>query len=179
MTKLVAKGGRNWDTLLGPVLFAYRTTPHSSTGVSPFYLTYGRDPVLPTALDFHAPAVKYPVIENGKELAKELKQARQLAKKQIQTAQHNQKKFYDRRSKDVELKIGDRVMLKVEPWFKLDRSFKGPFVMKLLTSTNAVIQLQGDDNTEKIDVSRQLLSCCGSEIINATPWVGHTGKIRK
>ena len=123
LTKLVAKGGRNWDTLLGPVLFAYRTTPHSSTGVSPFYLTYGCDPVLPTALDFHAPAVRYPVIETeyGKELAKELKQARQLAKKQIQSAQHSQKKFYDKRSKDVELKIGDRVMLKVEPRFKLDR----------------------------------------------------------
>ena len=181
LTKLVAKGGRNWDTLLGPVLFAYRTTPHSSTGVSPFYLTYGRDPVLPTALDFHAPAVRYPVIETeyGKELAKELKQARQLAKKQIQSAQHSQKKFYDKRSKDVELKIGDRVMLKVEPQFKLDRLFKGPFVVKSLTSTNAVIQLQGDDNAEKIDVSRQRLSRCGSEISNATPWVGHTGKMRK
>ena len=51
--------------------------------------------------------------------------------------------------------------------------------MKSLTSTNAVIQLQGDDNAEKIDVSRQRLSRCGSEISNATPWVGHTGKMRK
>ena len=84
-------------------------------------------------------------------VAKELKQARQLPKKQIQ---HNQKKFNDRRSKDVELKIVDRVMLKVEPRFKLDRSFKGPFVVKSLTSTNAVIRLQGDDNAEKIDVAR-------------------------
>ena len=51
--------------------------------------------------------------------------------------------------------------------------------MKSLTSTNAVIQLQGDDNAEKIDVSRQRLSRCGSEISNSTPWVGHTGKMRK
>ena len=28
MSKLVSKGGRNWDTLLGPVLFVYSTTPH-------------------------------------------------------------------------------------------------------------------------------------------------------
>ena len=62
------------------------------------------------------------------------------------------KKFYDRRSKDAELKIGDRVMLKVEPRFKLDCIFKGLFVVKSLTSTNAVIQLQSDDNAENIDV---------------------------
>ena len=34
LMKLVAKGGRNWDTLLGPVLFAYRSTPHSSTEIT-------------------------------------------------------------------------------------------------------------------------------------------------
>ena len=61
--------------LLGPVLFAYRSTPHSSTGVSLFNLIYGRDPMLPTSLDFCAPTVKYSVIETeyGKELTKELK----------------------------------------------------------------------------------------------------------
>ena len=75
LTKFVAKGGHNWDQLLEPVLFIYRSTPHSSTGISPFYLVYGRDPVLPTSLDFYAPIVKYPVIETeyGKELTKELK----------------------------------------------------------------------------------------------------------
>ena len=29
----------NWDELLGSVLFTYRTTPHTSTGVSPFYFS--------------------------------------------------------------------------------------------------------------------------------------------
>ena len=44
LSKLVSKGGRDWDQLLGPVLFAYRTTPHASTGMSPFYLMYGETP---------------------------------------------------------------------------------------------------------------------------------------
>jgi len=43
LAKLVSKGGRDWDELLGPVLFAYHTTPHSSTGETPFVLVYGRD----------------------------------------------------------------------------------------------------------------------------------------
>ena len=142
---------------------------------------YGRDPVLPTSLDFYAPVVRYPVIETeyGKELAEELKSARQLARKHIQSAQCDQKKFYDRKCKDVKLKVGDRVMLKVEPRFKLDRLFKGPFIVRSLTSTYAIIQLQGDDKAEKIDVSRQRLSLCSPEISNSTPWVGHTGKLWK
>ena len=43
LCKLVSNKGCNWDKLLGGVLFAYRTTPHQSTGVSPFYLLYGRE----------------------------------------------------------------------------------------------------------------------------------------
>jgi len=59
----VGKGGRDWDQLLGPVLFAYKTMPHSSTGMSLFYLMHGRDPKLPSSLDFQAPAAKFPIIE--------------------------------------------------------------------------------------------------------------------
>ena len=58
LAKLVAAGGHNWDSLLGPVLFAYRTTPHSSTGLSPFHLLYGRNPQLPTSLDFSVPVLR-------------------------------------------------------------------------------------------------------------------------
>jgi len=38
LQKLVSKSGKDWDKKLGPVLFAYRTTPHSSSGETPFYL---------------------------------------------------------------------------------------------------------------------------------------------
>jgi len=42
LSKIVIKGGKDWDELLGPVLFAYRTAPYSSTGKTPFSLLYGR-----------------------------------------------------------------------------------------------------------------------------------------
>jgi len=77
LSKVVNKGGHNWDDLLGPVLLAYRATPHVSSGMSPFYLLYGRDPKLPTQLDFQVPVTRYPTVETeyGQELAKELKQS--------------------------------------------------------------------------------------------------------
>ena len=68
-------------------------------------------------------------------------------------------------------------MLKVEPRLKLHHAFKGPFVIRSLTSTNAVIRLQGDDSAEEINVSRQRLLLCSPQISNAAPWIGHTGKL--
>ena len=48
LSKSVKRNGRDWDQHISYVLFAYRTSPQSSTGESPFFLLYGRDPQLPT-----------------------------------------------------------------------------------------------------------------------------------
>lgn len=39
----IKQGGKDWDLHLPYVLFAYRSSPQSSTGESPFYLLYSRD----------------------------------------------------------------------------------------------------------------------------------------
>ena len=62
LAKVITNKGRDWDKLLGPLLFTYRTMVHSSTGETPFFLLYGRDAKLPSALDFHSPRPKTPVI---------------------------------------------------------------------------------------------------------------------
>ena len=37
----------DWEQHLPLLLYAYRTASHSSTGVKPFVLMMGRDPILP------------------------------------------------------------------------------------------------------------------------------------
>ena len=44
---MVKENAKNWDTLLSEALWAYRTSKRSSTGVTPFILTYGHDAMLP------------------------------------------------------------------------------------------------------------------------------------
>lgn len=48
LSKTAQANGKDWDRRLPYVLFAYRSSPQSSTGESPFHLLYGRDPQLPT-----------------------------------------------------------------------------------------------------------------------------------
>ena len=50
--------------------------------------------------------------EHGQELVRDLKEVRELARKTIQKNQMSQKKFYDRKCKEVKLKVGDLVILK-------------------------------------------------------------------
>ena len=70
LSKLAVNKGCDWDQVLGPLLFAYRTMPHSSTGETPFFVLYGRNTKLPSVLDFYSPHPKTPVIysEYGKTL---------------------------------------------------------------------------------------------------------------
>ena len=171
LSKQVNKNGRNWDKMLGGVLFAYRSTPHQSTGMSPFYLLYGHDPKLPSALNFQAPVCKFPTIESeyGQELVKELKHVRNMAKQNVQKKQKEQKRLYDRQSKEIDLKVGNLVMLKTQPRFRLDRKYKGPFIVKSVTPTNVVIQLKDDSTAEELYMSRQRVSLCSSGMSHSTP----------
>ena len=129
LSKVVCKGGKDWDELLGPILSAYRTAPQTSTGETPFMLVYGRDTRLPTSLDFYHPCTIPAVVatDYAKELWKEMKKDRSVAHKMINRAQDHQMCHYDKKAKDPAIQEGDIVMLNVEPRFKLDCAFRGPY----------------------------------------------------
>ena len=48
LAKTCERYGHDWDKHLPYVLYAYRVSVQASTGKSPFFLLYGRDPTLPT-----------------------------------------------------------------------------------------------------------------------------------
>ena len=173
--------GKNWDKLLGPALLAYRTSPYSSSGETPFFLMYGRDCRIPTGLDIYAPRVNCPTVETdyGRMLFKEIGQAWQVARQKIMKAQSSQKVHYDKTaSRDLRIQEEDLVMLKIEPCFKLDWPFRGPYRVHTLTSTCAQIKLINQPDANLITVSLQRLSRCRDQDIGKMePWVG--GKTKK
>ena len=53
MLATASKGNPNkWEKFLRPVCFAYNTSIQASTGYTPYYLMYGREPQLPIDLEF-------------------------------------------------------------------------------------------------------------------------------
>ena len=47
LAKMVGEHHSDWDKHLQKALFAYRTSLHESTGYSPYFVNFGRSPVLP------------------------------------------------------------------------------------------------------------------------------------
>ena len=58
LSKPLAANGRDWDERVPFVLFAFRASPLHSTGECPFFLMYGKDPVLPTDAVLNPPPVR-------------------------------------------------------------------------------------------------------------------------
>ena len=85
LCKHAAKFGVQWDTYLYGVLWAYRNTPHESTGEKPSFLLYSHDCRSPTEAAFLPPSSLDPVEVDDyrEEVMISLSAARELATKSI------------------------------------------------------------------------------------------------
>ena len=116
------------------MLYVYRSSVHPSTGESPFFLLYGRDPRPPTEEALLPPAQCYPVdaTDYKTELSTRMSDAWEAARIQVRKAQAAQKKFYDRQAAPRKVEVGERVFVfmpaaKSGPVWKLARPFYGPY----------------------------------------------------
>src|SRR6185436_3914571 len=105
LDKGISETKYDWDMLIPPALFAYRTIKNRTTKHEPFYLLYGRSPTLPIELDIVTwPAAEinedqYEDLVNRRisEIVGEFADNKVKASKNIKDAQANQKKLYDRK----------------------------------------------------------------------------------
>lgn len=167
LTNMIAKScdirERDWDDHLPFVLFAYRVSAQESTKESPFFLTHGRDPRIPTetVLTFNRSPYAIDVDDYKADLCSSLSAAWKLAKANIKKAQVSQKSYYDRSSKAVNLKPGDRVMVFMpaerqgKTW-KLSRPFHGPYRVLNVTDTNVEARLvdRPEDDSIFVHINR-------------------------
>lgn len=107
-----------WVDELPGTLWAYRTTPRSSTGETPFSLVYGSEAVIPVEIGEVSHRVgQYDPQGNevGRGLELEtIEEGRERAYIQMQAAKNRMKSAYDKNLKQRSFQVGDLVLKKVE-----------------------------------------------------------------
>lgn len=134
LRKHAARFGTQWDKYLSGVMWAYRNTPHESTGEKPSFLLFGIDCRTPTEAALLPPAEFEPIeLEDYREeVIQSLSSARELAVKAMQKAQKRYKVQYDRKSAKTKYRLGDWVMVRFPheetgKQRKLSQPWHGPF----------------------------------------------------
>jgi len=144
------------------LLFSYRTAVHPSTGFTPFFLLYNRHPVLPIDLQLRINSSNDVIVDtNVKDYADQIrnmvKRTQWFAHKNLQRAQVDQKKYVDQSRREVSIKVGDFVYMKVEPDsdkplpVKLQRKWQGPYKVINKVNENA-FRIEFDAKTRRHSV---------------------------
>ena len=188
LSKSVKNYGRDWDSHIPYLLFAYRVAVQESTQASPFYLLYGREARIPTESALNQPRTPYQVdfSDYATELVANLSDAWAMAHQNIEKAQKKQKVQYDKGAAQPKVKVGDRVMVHFpnqvtgKAW-KLARPYFGPYKVLTLTPTNVEVQLLNSPHDSPIFVSLDRVRLCYEEMTDDV-WAGpnhHTPAVKR
>ena len=115
LKKVASEEGRDWDTLLPYILFAYREVPQVATGFSPFVLVFGREVRGPLDIlkeEWEASKkASVSVVSHVLHLRERLESMTELVQEHMSEAQQKQKSWYDRTARMRELKPNDQVLV--------------------------------------------------------------------
>lgn len=105
----------DWKSRIGALVHAYNCTRHDTTGYSPFFLMFGRDPKLPLDIAFGIGDRDgdQSLTSYVKSLRKRMRESYQLALDSSRIARGRQKALYDARVRGAVLAVGDRVLVRV------------------------------------------------------------------
>ena len=141
----------DWDKWLSLLLYAYRTSQHSSTKFSPFSLMFGRD--TPSFHTSTSKCIGYDTTTYSSILQKCLAEMYDIAEaNQIQEAE-KQKKYYDNGTKSRHsFDVGSAVWLSIPSSTvnKLDGRWEGGWAVTKLFPNDCTLQIQHTDGREKV-----------------------------
>ena len=123
----------NWDKMLGDVMFAYRSSVHSTTLETPYYILHGRDPNfsinnLLLSTENHSVSAS----DHIGNLLERLRFCFHKVREENEYARKRQKEQYDKKAQVRNFDIGDNVLLDVRvvktgDCKKFTSNYRGPF----------------------------------------------------
>ena len=104
----------DWKSHIPSLVHAYNCMPQETTGHSPYYLMFGREPKLPVDIAFGLDSGNQPSKTRYiEQLQERLQKSYQLAMKSSQKAKERQKEHYDLKTRGAKVEEGDRVLVKI------------------------------------------------------------------
>lgn len=128
---------KSWDKHLSEIIFAWNTSEHRSTGYSPSFLVYGREPLLPKSLRYELCEGKVEP-EKGEikgcidRRCKLLKDAYERVRDNLRKAAESQKRSYDLRRRNVNFNVGDQVLRRNYVLSKASKHFSASLAPKFV-----------------------------------------------
>ena len=150
--KLCQDDKQGWDQVLGQILMAYRCCPHTSTGESPFFLVYNRDPVLPVH-KLIKPTIPY---RGNHDIGYKIEQhqiALSTAAKNLEKKRAMQKKPHLNRPSEHNFKVGDLVLLYKHNKDKMDLQWEpGYRITAMPTKWTARVRKSDTGEPKRVNV---------------------------
>ena len=112
------KEKQNWKAFLPKLAFAINTTVNKSTSYSPYFLMFGRSPILPIDLIFgieprtEAEKMRPSFEKFVEEWQSSLKEAYDVVRRRAEKAADGGKRGYDKKVRGTDIDVGDRVLVR-------------------------------------------------------------------
>ncbi|GFX23643.1 uncharacterized protein TNCV_3595851 [Trichonephila clavipes] len=164
-----------WDQFLREFAYAIRTAVNETTGKTPAELFLDRKLITPFQ--------KLVMVSDGTEFAVgDIERLFEEARRNTETKHENWKKYYNRRRRDVQIKVNDWVLVATHPLSSATRKvvakfkpkFEGPYRVLDVKNNNVVIWKAGKKlkiNVDQVRIYRHR-KCDETEIGTGSPDIG-------
>ncbi|GAB1865913.1 Gypsy retrotransposon integrase-like protein 1 [Camponotus japonicus] len=132
-----------WDKCLKLASLSYNTSVHEGTQYTPHELVFGKSARVPTSDPAIADLTNESYAEYLTTLFNKIKDAQATARENLISAKEESKKYYDRKARARNFKVGDNVYLLKEPMKgKLGDQYVGPYrILETLKNYNVKLAI--------------------------------------
>lgn len=138
-----------WDQYLMYFTFLYNTSQNScfEEKYTPYELVFGKSV---NTLEFIGKEIDPPYnLENYvKELKYRLQASHERAKVLLEKTKLRNKSFYDKQTRPIDVSVGDKILLRKEPYDKHSSIYSGPFTVVEVTHCN--VRIEAVDKKQQI-----------------------------
>lgn len=136
-----------WDQLLKYATFVYNNTIHSTTGYCPHELAHGFKIQIPNHLT--KPKLTYNYDNFADMTRNNIAKAIEISREHLLNKKLQNKQYYDTNAKDLNIKIGDLVLVKSQiKKHKFSDVYDGPF--KVIDSSDSYVEITRNGKRTKV-----------------------------